>query len=202
MAATRALFVAIGNPLSRRRQDGGRNFTHPEATSMSDALLDYSSWSFQLITFLAVLYLVFGVINPAWVMGHEAEHYRHRVGDCPAPRLDRLSTSPCVRSPGALDGPTAIERRAAAARQRSPKAALAKQKVLTMPPAACLKRENRGRLRARQNRPVLPPASQGETRMRGFFGVLVGLVSVRHRLGGARRRPRRDDDARRPELVA
>ena len=35
---------------------------------MSDALLDYSSWSFQLITVLAVLYLVFGLIKPAWVL--------------------------------------------------------------------------------------------------------------------------------------
>lgn len=35
---------------------------------MSDALLDYSSWSFQLIVVLAVLYLVVGLIQPAWVM--------------------------------------------------------------------------------------------------------------------------------------
>jgi hypothetical protein len=35
---------------------------------MSDALLDYSSWSFQLIFFLVVLYLVFGLIKPAWVL--------------------------------------------------------------------------------------------------------------------------------------
>jgi hypothetical protein len=34
---------------------------------MSNALLDYSSWSFQLIIVLAVLYLVLGLINPAWV---------------------------------------------------------------------------------------------------------------------------------------
>ena len=57
---------------------------------MSDALLDYSSWSFQLITFLAVLYLILGLIHPAWVMGHQAEHNCHRVGDRPAARLDRL----------------------------------------------------------------------------------------------------------------
>lgn len=35
---------------------------------MPDALLDYSSWSFQLIFVLVVLYLVLGLINPAWVM--------------------------------------------------------------------------------------------------------------------------------------
>lgn len=35
---------------------------------MSDALLDYSSWSFQLIFFLVVLYLVFGLIKPSWVL--------------------------------------------------------------------------------------------------------------------------------------
>jgi hypothetical protein len=35
---------------------------------MSDALLDYTSWSFQLIVVLAVLYLVLGLINPAWVL--------------------------------------------------------------------------------------------------------------------------------------
>jgi uncharacterized membrane protein len=35
---------------------------------MSDALLDYSSWSFQLIVVLAVLYLVIGLIQPAWVL--------------------------------------------------------------------------------------------------------------------------------------
>jgi len=35
---------------------------------MSNALLDYSSWSFQLIVVLAVLYLVAGLIRPSWVM--------------------------------------------------------------------------------------------------------------------------------------
>lgn len=35
---------------------------------MSDALLDYSSWSFQLILLLAVLYLVFGLAKPSWVL--------------------------------------------------------------------------------------------------------------------------------------
>ena len=35
---------------------------------MSDALLDYSSWSFQLIFLLAVLYLVFGLAKPSWVL--------------------------------------------------------------------------------------------------------------------------------------
>jgi hypothetical protein len=35
---------------------------------MSDALLDYSSWSFQLIMVLAILYLVVGLIRPEWVM--------------------------------------------------------------------------------------------------------------------------------------
>lgn len=35
---------------------------------MSDALLDYSSWSFQLIFFLVVLYLVVGLIQPSWVL--------------------------------------------------------------------------------------------------------------------------------------
>jgi hypothetical protein len=38
---------------------------------MSDSLLDYSSWSFQLILFLAVLYLVFGLIKPAWVLASQ-----------------------------------------------------------------------------------------------------------------------------------
>ena len=38
---------------------------------MSNALLDYSSWSFQLILFLAVLYLVFGLIKPAWVLASQ-----------------------------------------------------------------------------------------------------------------------------------
>jgi hypothetical protein len=35
---------------------------------MSNALLDYSSWSFQLIVVLAVLYLVIGLIQPSWVL--------------------------------------------------------------------------------------------------------------------------------------
>jgi uncharacterized membrane protein YjfL (UPF0719 family) len=35
---------------------------------MSDALLDYSSWSFQALMILLVLYLVIGLINPSWVM--------------------------------------------------------------------------------------------------------------------------------------
>jgi succinate-acetate transporter protein len=34
---------------------------------MSDALLDYSSWSFQVIFVLIVLYLVVGLVKPAWV---------------------------------------------------------------------------------------------------------------------------------------
>jgi hypothetical protein len=32
------------------------------------ALLDYSSWSFQLIVVLVVLYLVVGLIQPSWVL--------------------------------------------------------------------------------------------------------------------------------------
>ena len=35
---------------------------------MSDALLEYPSWSFQLILVLAVLYLVFGLVKPSWVL--------------------------------------------------------------------------------------------------------------------------------------
>ena len=35
---------------------------------MSEALLEYSSWSFQLILVLAVLYLVFGLVKPSWVL--------------------------------------------------------------------------------------------------------------------------------------
>lgn len=35
---------------------------------MPDALLDYSSWSFQLILLVLVLYLVVGLIRPAWVL--------------------------------------------------------------------------------------------------------------------------------------
>ncbi len=34
---------------------------------MSNALLDYSSWSFQVIFLLIVLYLVVGLMEPAWV---------------------------------------------------------------------------------------------------------------------------------------
>ena len=40
---------------------------------MSNALLDYSSWSFQLIAALAILYLVVGLIRPAW---DSCERYR------------------------------------------------------------------------------------------------------------------------------
>ncbi len=35
---------------------------------MSNTLLDYSSWSFQLIVVLAVLYLVVGLVKPSWVL--------------------------------------------------------------------------------------------------------------------------------------
>jgi hypothetical protein len=35
---------------------------------MADALLDYSSWSFQIIFVLTVLYLVFGLVKPSWVL--------------------------------------------------------------------------------------------------------------------------------------
>lgn len=31
-------------------------------------LLDYSSWSFQLVFFLIVMYLVVGLIQPRWVL--------------------------------------------------------------------------------------------------------------------------------------
>jgi hypothetical protein len=34
---------------------------------MSNALLDYSSWSFQAILVLIILYLVVGLLKPAWV---------------------------------------------------------------------------------------------------------------------------------------
>ena len=34
---------------------------------MSDTLLDYSSWSFQVIFVLIVLYLVAGLVKTAWV---------------------------------------------------------------------------------------------------------------------------------------
>jgi phosphotransferase system glucose/maltose/N-acetylglucosamine-specific IIC component len=41
----------------------------PEAEpAMSNTLLDYSSWSFQLIVVLGVLYLVTGLIQPSWVL--------------------------------------------------------------------------------------------------------------------------------------
>jgi hypothetical protein len=36
--------------------------------AMSNALLDYSSWSFQAVMILLVLYLLIGLINPAWVL--------------------------------------------------------------------------------------------------------------------------------------
>jgi hypothetical protein len=40
-----------------------------EARSMHDsALLDYSSWSFQALMIALVLYLVVGLMNPAWVL--------------------------------------------------------------------------------------------------------------------------------------
>lgn len=35
---------------------------------MSDTFLDYTSWSFQFIVVLAVLYLALGLAKPAWVM--------------------------------------------------------------------------------------------------------------------------------------
>jgi len=35
---------------------------------MSNTLLDYSSWSFQLIVVLAIVYLVAGLIKPSWVL--------------------------------------------------------------------------------------------------------------------------------------
>ncbi len=35
---------------------------------MSNALLDYSSWSFQLVFVIVVLYSVVGLIRPSWVL--------------------------------------------------------------------------------------------------------------------------------------
>lgn len=37
----------------------------------NDALLDYSSWSFQLIVVLAILYLVIGLIKPSLVLARK-----------------------------------------------------------------------------------------------------------------------------------
>lgn len=34
-----------------------------------NALLDYSSWTFQAIFFVIVVYLVVGLLKPAWVGG-------------------------------------------------------------------------------------------------------------------------------------
>ena len=31
-------------------------------------LLDYSSWSFQIVFFLVVMYLVVGLVQPKWVL--------------------------------------------------------------------------------------------------------------------------------------
>jgi hypothetical protein len=75
---------------------------------MSDLLLDYSSWSFQLITLLAVLYLIFGLINPAWVWATN----RSTIVIVSAIVLLLAATAfyIAVRPlPGALDSPTAIE---------------------------------------------------------------------------------------------
>ena len=57
---------------------------------MSDALLDYSSWSFQLITLLAVLYLILGLINPAWVRATKRSTIVIVSVDRPAACLDRF----------------------------------------------------------------------------------------------------------------
>jgi hypothetical protein len=35
---------------------------------MSNAFLDYSSWSFQLIAVLGFLYLIVGLAKPSWVL--------------------------------------------------------------------------------------------------------------------------------------
>jgi surface polysaccharide O-acyltransferase-like enzyme len=75
---------------------------------MSDALLDYSSWSFQLITLLAVLYLILGLINPAWVWASK----RSTIVVVSVIVLLLASTAfyVAVRPlPGALDSPVAIE---------------------------------------------------------------------------------------------
>jgi len=37
----------------------------------STDLLDYSSWTFQLIMVLAILYLVIGLIQPSWVLARK-----------------------------------------------------------------------------------------------------------------------------------
>ena len=35
---------------------------------MSNSFLDYSSWLFQLIAVLGILYLVVGLVQPSWVL--------------------------------------------------------------------------------------------------------------------------------------
>ena len=74
---------------------------------MSDALLDYSSWSFQLILVLAILYLVVGLVQPSWVMASK----RWTVAIVAAVVIFLASTAFyfAVRPlPGALESPKAL----------------------------------------------------------------------------------------------
>ncbi len=74
---------------------------------MSDALLDYSSWSFQIILVLAILYLVVGLINPSLVLASR----RSTVVIVSAVVMLLASTAfyIAVRPlPGALESPAAL----------------------------------------------------------------------------------------------
>jgi hypothetical protein len=75
---------------------------------MSDAFLDYTSWSFQLIVVLAVIYLALGLAKPAWVMASS----RFTVAVVAAVVILVASTAFYVavqRLPGADDTPAQLD---------------------------------------------------------------------------------------------
>jgi hypothetical protein len=74
---------------------------------MSEALLEYPSWSFQLIFVLAVLYLVFGLVKPSWVLASKRSTVAIVAGVAMliAATLFYLAIRPL---PGALEPPAAI----------------------------------------------------------------------------------------------
>ena len=74
---------------------------------MSEALLEYPSWSFQLILVLAVLYLVFGLVKPSWVLASKRSTVVivATVVMLIAATLFYLAIRPL---PGALEPPAAI----------------------------------------------------------------------------------------------
>lgn len=75
---------------------------------MPETILEYSSWAFQLVMVLAILYLVAGLIQPSWVLA--ARRSTVVAVSVAVMLLAATAFYFAIRPlPGALDNPAAVE---------------------------------------------------------------------------------------------